>query len=73
MPTHLHTQTECQTDDKITVQAPNKLNELLTRVVVIQIVLRAGDHSLWTHFLPQMSGALHGPQPELPSVQGESV
>lgn len=39
MPTHLHTQTECQTDDKITVQAPNKLNELLTRVVVIQIVL----------------------------------
>lgn len=39
----------------------------------VQIILWASCHSLRSHLLPQMSGALPGPQPQLPSVQRESV
>lgn len=39
----------------------------------VQIILWASGHSLRSHLLPQMSGALPGPQPQLPSVQRESV
>ena len=36
-----------------------------------QAVLWACHHPLWTHILSEMSGALHGPQPKLPTVQRE--
>lgn len=42
-------------------------------VFLLQIVLWASGHPLWSHLLPQMSGALPGPQPQLPSVQRESI
>ncbi|CAG08257.1 unnamed protein product [Tetraodon nigroviridis] len=38
-----------------------------------QVVLRARGHALRPHLLHQVSGTLHGPQPQLPPVQGEPV
>lgn len=42
-------------------------------VVVFQAVLRASGHALRPYLLPQVSGTLPGPQPQLPFVQGEPL